>query len=434
MRTRIVIALAVVVLLPTAFAQAPQRIQAERVQISNAGEFDNKQTHQYNLSSVNGCDPAKEYNVVGQPGYTTDAVTGCVTGHPLSKVHQIDGVAGYVSCASSTGYCDGSYFQNRGTKVDNLRLWGTNTLVTDAVGTTGAKIVGYEDDVGPSGAPQELIGITITGGKAPSAKIPVGAQAIQISPVGWQWPYGLMFNRGATSGAAIFLEGAKAQNPSPSQNLEFQGWDNAGHNHIAAMHSDPNGNLTLSPNVGGNGNVTIRGNLIVSGSVSKSGGSFKIDDPLDPANKYLSHSYVESPDMKNIYDGTVITDESGMAVVCLPKYFEALNRDFRYQLTVIGQFAQAIVARKITNNRFVIRTSKPNVEVSWQVTGVRHDAYADAHRIVVEQTKPPHERGKYLHPELFGAPEEQGVNYLPLSTPAVTTAGQMASATGSKQP
>jgi hypothetical protein len=89
--------------------------------------------------------------------------------------------------------------------------------------------------------------------------------------------------------------------------------------------------------------------------------------------------------------------------VTLPAYFSALNCDFRYQLTVVGQFAQAIIARKIASNRFVIRTNKPNVEVSWQVTGIRHDPYANAHRIPVEEEKPPHEQGHYLHPELIVA-------------------------------
>lgn len=42
------------------------------------------------------------------------------------------------------------------------------------------------------------------------------------------------------------------------------------------------------------------------------------------------------------------------------------------------------------------------VKVSWQVTGVRQDAYAKAHPLVVEQDKPVAERGYYLHPELFG--------------------------------
>jgi len=146
--------------------------------------------------------------------------------------------------------------------------------------------------------------------------------------------------------------------------------------------------------------------LHVSGSKN-----FKIDHPLDPANKYLVHSCVESPDVKNIYDGNVTTDEHGDAIVNLPSYFEALNRDFRYQLTAIGQFAQAIVSSKITGNQFAIKTDKPNVEVSWQVTGIRQDAYMKTHPIVVEQDKPANERGTYQHPELFGQPEEKGLSW-----------------------
>jgi len=107
--------------------------------------------------------------------------------------------------------------------------------------------------------------------------------------------------------------------------------------------------------------------------------------------------------MMNVYNGNITTDRNGLATVALPDYFEALNRDFRYQLTVMGQFAQAIVAKKIAANQFVIRTSKLGVEVSWQVTGIRHEAYANAFRIPVEEEKPLQEQGHYPHPELFGA-------------------------------
>ena len=151
------------------------------------------------------------------------------------------------------------------------------------------------------------------------------------------------------------------------------------------------------------------GNVSVSGNVSKSGGSFKIDHPLDPANKYLYHSFVESPDMMNIYNGNVVTDANGDAMVPLPEWFETLNRDFRYQLTVVGQFAQAVVASKVADHQFSIKTDKPNVEVSWQVTGIRQDPWANAHRIPVEEQKNARERGHYIHPELYGAPEEASI-------------------------
>jgi hypothetical protein len=153
------------------------------------------------------------------------------------------------------------------------------------------------------------------------------------------------------------------------------------------------------------------GNVNVSGTLSKGGGSFKIDHPLDPQNKYLYHSFVESPDMMNIYNGNVVTDASGYATVSLPEWFEALNKDFRYQLTVIGDFAQAIVAEEIQDNRFTIRTDKPNVKVSWQVTGIRHDKFAEKYRIPVEEDKQGEDVGKYLHPDAYGLPETMGIDY-----------------------
>ncbi len=163
----------------------------------------------------------------------------------------------------------------------------------------------------------------------------------------------------------------------------------------------------------------LGGNVDVSGNLSKSAGSFKIDDPIDPANKYLYHSFVESPDMMNIYNGNVTTDGSGTAVITLPDWFESLNSDFRYQLTPIGQFAQAMIASPIANGKFTIRTDKGSVMVSWQVTGIRQDAWAQAHRIPVEVEKSDKEKGHYIHPELFGHAGEPNVTEVshPVSRP-----------------
>lgn len=146
----------------------------------------------------------------------------------------------------------------------------------------------------------------------------------------------------------------------------------------------------------------FNGNVNITGSISKGSGTFKIDHPLDPLNKILYHSFVESPDMMNVYNGNIITDANGKAEVILPSYFEALNKDFRYQLTVIGQFAQAIIEDTVKNNRFTIKTDKPNVKVSWQVTGIRKDPFAEKNRVIPEVEKNEFERGKYLHPEAYG--------------------------------
>lgn len=157
------------------------------------------------------------------------------------------------------------------------------------------------------------------------------------------------------------------------------------------------------------GNLNVGGGAAVQGNLSKGGGSFKIDHPLDPLNKYLYHSFVESPEMMNIYNGNITTDKNGEATVMMPNYFEALNRDFRYQLTVIGTFAQAIVAEEISGNQFKIRTDKPGVKVSWQVTGVRHDPYAEQNRIQTEVEKPEKERGTYLYPKAYEQKTESSV-------------------------
>jgi hypothetical protein len=159
----------------------------------------------------------------------------------------------------------------------------------------------------------------------------------------------------------------------------------------------------------------FEGRVHVNGILSKSAGLFRIDHPLDPENKFLNHSFVESPDMMNLYNGNVTTDEDGYATVRLPDWLEALNRDFRYQLTVLDEddatvFVQVKVVKKVAGNRFTIRTSAPRVEVSWQVTGVRKDPFAEKHRPQVEEPKPDGQRGKYLNPVEWGVPKERGIH------------------------
>jgi hypothetical protein len=152
------------------------------------------------------------------------------------------------------------------------------------------------------------------------------------------------------------------------------------------------------------------GNTHVNGTLSKSAGSFRIDHPQDPRNRILQHSFVESPDMMNVYNGNAVLDSRGEATVTLPGYFESLNKDFRYQLTCIGGYAPIYIAEKISGNRFRIAGGTAGLEVSWQVTGVRNDAYAQMHRIEVEIDKQPGDRGKFLHPELFGADAEAAID------------------------
>jgi hypothetical protein len=159
------------------------------------------------------------------------------------------------------------------------------------------------------------------------------------------------------------------------------------------------------------------GDVQISGNLSKGGGGFTIDHPLDPGRKYLSHSFVESPDMLNVYTGTVTTGADGLAEIELPAYFEALNQDLTYQLTPIGTPVAVSVAEEVSGNRFTIRSEPGGVRVCWLVTGVRHDRWAEEHRIVPEHDKPETAADRYLHPLLHGAAAEQGILSRPESVP-----------------
>jgi hypothetical protein len=154
------------------------------------------------------------------------------------------------------------------------------------------------------------------------------------------------------------------------------------------------------------GAVSITGTLSATGTKN-----FRIDHPLDPANKYLTHAAIESSEVLNLYSGNAILDDSGAAVVQLPDWFEAINKDFRYQLTPIGAPGRDLyVAEEISGGHFKIAGGTPGGKVSWQVTGVRNDAWEKTYPMVVEADKGA-DRGHYLTPELYGQPATERIGY-----------------------
>jgi trimeric autotransporter adhesin len=324
------------------------------------------------------------YGATGVSGYTTIsggtgvyAYGGTSTTSNGVIAYGATGMAGYATVAGSIGV-----FGNAGTSAGGDGVYGT--------GDTGVYGTGNTDGVYGSGNTYGVYGTSgsygIYGTVSSSGVDGVhGVSASENSGVAG-------INDNATSGWGVYGQAA-----SPS---------GVG----GGFYNTSSGDALFAENQAtGSFAAFFLGNVDVDGNLSKASGSFKIDDPIDPANKYLYHSFVESPDMMNVYNGNVTTDAEGNAVVQLPEWFESLNRDFRYQLTVLGQFAQAIVAGKVANHQFAIKTDKPNVEVSWQVTGIRQDAWANAHRIPVEVEKSAADRGLYLHPELFGAPAEKSI-------------------------
>ena len=212
---------------------------------------------------------------------------------------------------------------------------------------------------------------------------------------------------GQTGSDGVVAYGGNGDGVGGNGGSFFGGGSNSGQlnggDGIFARAAVPDGDLN-NPYAG-----EFDGNVLVFGNLAKLAGSFKIDHPLDPANKYLYHSFVESPDMMNIYNGVAILDASGEAVIQMPEWFGSLNRDFRYQLTCIGGFAPVYIAEELANNQFKIGGGRDGMKISWQITGVRQDAWANAHRIPVEEMKNDRERGFYLAPQLFGASAEKSI-------------------------
>jgi len=297
-----------------------------------------------------------------------------------------------------------------GTGVEATGGAHLNTIVSGD-GGNGVAAVGGDTENGIGGHGVVATGGSAAGGTGGNGVVAAGANfngrgvvaTGGVGPAGHgvEATGGASTGSGSTAGIGVVAKGG----PSSGSNSE------SGFGLLAVAGDATNG--AMRGRAGQfQGDVFITDNLTVAGSLDVQGSKhFKIDHPLDPENKYLLHASVESSEVLNLYSGNAITNANGEAVVTLPDWFEALNSDVRYQLTVIGTFAQAIVSQKVRQHRFTIKTSLPNVEVSWQVTGVRSDPAMRRHPFIVEQNKPERERGRYLEPGLYDQHEQLGVEW-----------------------
>jgi hypothetical protein len=152
------------------------------------------------------------------------------------------------------------------------------------------------------------------------------------------------------------------------------------------------------------GNVRFLGNLAITGALSKGSGTFEIDHPLDPANKLLFHSFVESPEAKNVYNGIATLDADGEVTITLPEYWDALNNEPRYQFFPLKEaMPDLYIKTEEHDNQFTIAGGTPGGTISWQITGVRHDPYIRANPIIPEVEKGPNQpvnKGECLYEPL----------------------------------
>lgn len=335
----------------------------------------------------------------GVRGSTNSALNG------LAGVHGIVGAAGTTITGSSgvlgeassgkgvVGVSNSSHGVFGWTNTGQASVRG-ETLNASSTGVYGQNFASSGEAHGVRGRAQSSSGIGVLGEATATSGITYGVKGVSAST---NQGAGV---RGESSYVGVWGEGGN--------------WGVFGK---AAI----DGYSVYGGNPGGTGFAGyFAGKTHVAGTLTKSAGSFKIDHPLDPENKYLSHSFVESPDMMNVYNGNAVLDHEGSVWVTLPDYFEALNRDFRYQLTAIGGPGPNLhIAREVAGNQFQIAGGAPGLKVSWQVTGIRQDAFAEANRILVEEMKPAGEKGTYLHPEAHGLDERKAARHATEPAPAL---------------
>jgi trimeric autotransporter adhesin len=363
----------------------------------------------YGVSGQTNSTTAGAAAVNGYVAATTGTAAG-VQGKTDSTSQGATGVYGYEGAA--TGLVYGVYGKTASTTQDASAVYGYEAATTgDVAGVYGytasttypaSGVTGYE-----GAATGQVFGVigqadSTTNSAAAVSGYETAATGAVDGVIGGvastsQGAAGVFGYDSATSGDGVGV-GGEVSSPDGAGGYFINTSDDGGY---VVEGQGPDG-VVFSVNNSGDGEF--------SGTVTCSGCSSEIDDPVDAANKYLYHSSVQSPDMMNVYNGNITTNANGVATVALPNYFEALNREFRYQLTVIGQFAQAIVAQEISQNQFTIKTNQPNVKVSWQVTGIRQDPWANAHRIPSEVAKPANKRGYYVHPELYGAGPDKSIH------------------------
>jgi len=370
--------------------------------------------------------------VLGHPEGTAFAADASPSTNPTGPIDVKSTTSTPAVTATNTSTGSGVYGVNGSTSGTGYGVEGTSRS-PDGSGVVGHNAATSGQPVGVEGDSASPNGAGVYGHNLATSGLAVGVQGTSRSPDG----SGVAGRNPATSGTGNGVNGTSAS-PTGSgvygtNTAASEGYGVYGHASSAsglavvgvstgALGAAVYGNATGKGSAGvfadgssgayalqTQGDAQIDGSLAVSGSLSKGGGSFKIDHPLDPAGKYLYHSFVESPDMMNVYAGTITLDDDGRATVALPEWFEALNRDFHYQLTAIGGPAPDLhVSGEIRATAFSIAGGRAGQKVCWQVTGVRHDSWANANRIPVEADKAAEDQGRYLHPELFG-PKANGI-------------------------
>ncbi|MBC7227361.1 MAG: hypothetical protein H5T61_09015 [Thermoflexales bacterium] len=327
------------------------------------------------------------YGVYGQSNST--AGTG-VRGVATATSGATYGVLGWSLSSSGTGV----YGWASAASGYTIGVWGRNDSATGA-GVVGHALATSGGTHGVRGQSDSPDGRGVVGWATAASGNNIGVYGESSSTAG----VGVYGRSTATSGTTAGVVGSSTSTDGVGVLGSSEG-------------SDGIGIYGTAPDTGYAG--YFLGNVHVYGGFSASGSkAFKIDHPLDPANRYLYHFAQEAPEVQNVYNGVVTLDARGEATVALPDYFSALNAGpFRYQLTAIGApMPNLYIAQEIQGNTFRIAGGVPGKKVSWEVTAVRNDPYLHDHPAQAEVDKPADEQGTYLYPQGYGQPQEMGLDY-----------------------
>lgn len=237
--------------------------------LSNLGVFTNTQQNNYVTSAIGGINLLTAYSLEQAGNFSTDAISGGVLVPVSATVHQIDGLAGYVTSDCNSvfrNHCNtvGLYGQanDASASSNGVGLWGGNT-VCQLSGTNG-NCTGLEIDMNPASGstPSYFVGLVLNGlgnGTPPAAYAPGanpnggGSAAIQVvAPYilgagGYRWPLGLSFSRGSVIGTAVQIDAPclAAADPCDSALLTMTGYDGAHAAHTVPIRGDSKGDIVL---------------------------------------------------------------------------------------------------------------------------------------------------------------------------------------------
>lgn len=340
------------------------------------------------------------------------AATGIISGNGSGLTN--------VNASTLQGYGPGNFMPANPAYIQLAGAWGTDELRGDYQGTTGgtsgvhglASSTGSASVYGVFGEASTTAGRGVFGDATAATGSTTGVYAHSASTTGRAMVAIADAASGNTRGLIVSVNSPTAWGIDARSNAT----SGAPYAIVGTDHSPGGGHGVFGQELATTGlcygtvgrcDSTAGYGVYSVGDTGASGTkSFRIDHPFDPANKYLLHYSTESPYPQNFYSGNATTDANGYAWVTLPDYFEEINTNYKYQLTIVddrdaADFVAVKVSKKIRQNRFQIRTSAPNVEVSWRVEADRNDLYVRRKQPKDVLDKEGPEIGTYQHPELY---------------------------------